>query len=101
MIYLEYYKINIFKVRLLTILLPYRDPDQIVYVKKVPSSSAENTRTNSIIDSHLLNQKRRKSLKSFRNASLDIGSYLHPDGKLEWSIFLKPFLKQFLTDFQY
>ena len=64
-------------------------------MKKVPSSSAENTRTNSIIDSHLLNQKRRKSLKSFRNASLDIGSYLHPDGKLEWSIFLKPFLKQF------
>ena len=59
-----------------------RDPDQIVYVKKVPSSSAsaDNTRTNSIIDPHILSQKRRKSLKSFRNASLDIGSYLHPDG---------------------
>ena len=87
-----YYKINIFKIIChRNISFPYRDPDQIVYVKKVPSSSAENTRTNSIIDSHLLNQKRRKSLKSFRNASLDIGSYLHPDGKLEWSIFLKPF----------
>ena len=52
-------------------------------MKKVPSSSADNTRTNSIIDSHLLNQKRRKSLKSFRNASLDIGSYLHPEGKFQ------------------
>ena len=49
----------------------------------MPSSSADNTRTNSIIDSHLLNQKRRKSLKSFRNASLDIGSYLHPEGKFQ------------------
>ena len=65
----------------------FRDPpDQIVYVKKVPSSSADNTRTNSIIDSHLLNQKRRKSLKSFRNASLDVGSYLHPDGKISHCI---------------
>ena len=65
----------------------FRDPpDQIVYVKKVPSSSADNTRTNSIIDSHLLNQKRRKSLKSFRNASLDVGSYLHPDGKIYYFI---------------
>ena len=58
-------------------------------MKKVPSSSADNTRTNSIIDSHLLNQKRRKSLKSFRNASLDIGSYLHPEGKFQLKLYEK------------
>ena len=71
-----------FKLQFLNKITTYRDPDQIVYVKKVPSSSAsaDNTRTNSIIDPHVLSGKRRKSLKSFRNASLDIGSYLHPDG---------------------
>ena len=73
-----------------------RDPDQIVYVKKVPSSSADNTRTNSIIDSHLLNQKRRKSLKSFRNASLDIGSYLHPEGKFQLKLHEKILTSNYL-----
>ena len=76
-------KIIVKIVAFIHLLIFNRCPDQIIYVKQVPSVSADNSRSNSLIDPHLLNPKSRKSLKSFRNASLDIGSNLHPDGKLQ------------------